>query len=176
MSRYVGSASRTADWQHFRFEVADGVATVTLDRPEKLNALTFESYADLRDLLHELPHRGDASVLVIRGAGKGFCGGGDVNEIIGELVTMDAHDLMGFTKMTGDVIKAMRECPLPIISGIQGIAAGAGRSSPSRPTSASSPALAGSRSCSRRSACPAVTWARPTCCRASSAPAAPPSC
>ena len=126
MSRYIGSASFTSDWQHFRFEVVDGVATVTLDRPEKLNALTFQSYADLRDLLHELPHRGDASVLVIRGEGKGFCGGGDVNEIIGELVKMDAHDLMGFTKMTGDVIKAMRECPLPIISGIQGIAAGAG--------------------------------------------------
>jgi enoyl-CoA hydratase/carnithine racemase len=126
MSRYVGSASRTEDWQHFRFEVADGVATVTLDRPEKLNALTFEAYADLRDLLHELPHRGDTHVLVIRGEGKGFCGGGDVNEIIGELIAMDAHDLMGFTKMTGDVIKAMRECPIPIVAGIQGIAAGAG--------------------------------------------------
>ena len=107
MSRYVGSASRTEDWQHFRFEVADGVATVTLDRPEKLNALTFESYADLRDLLHELPHRGDAHVLVIRGEGKGFCGGGDVNEIIGELITMEPRDLMRFTKMTGDVIRAM---------------------------------------------------------------------
>ncbi len=126
MSRYRASAPITDDWQHFRFEVADGVATVTLDRPEKLNPLTFESYADLRDLLHELPHREDAKVLVIRGEGKGFCGGGDVNEIIGELIKMDARDLMGFTKMTGDVIKAMRECAVPIITGIQGIAAGAG--------------------------------------------------
>ncbi|HJR38016.1 MAG TPA: enoyl-CoA hydratase family protein [Nocardioidaceae bacterium] len=126
MTRYRASAPLTQDWQHFRFEVSDGVATVTLNRPEKLNPLTFESYADLRDLLHELPHRGDTKVLVIRGEGKGFCGGGDVNEIIGELLKMDAHDLMGFTKMTGDVIRAMRECPVPIISAIQGIAAGAG--------------------------------------------------
>ena len=125
-SRYRASVPLTDDWQHFSFGVADGVATVTLDRPEKLNPLTFESYADLRDLLHELPHREDTRVLVIRGEGKGFCGGGDVNEIIGELIKMDARGLMGFTKMTGDVIKAMRECPVPIISGIQGIAAGAG--------------------------------------------------
>jgi enoyl-CoA hydratase/carnithine racemase len=125
-SRYRASVPLTDDWQHFSFGVSDGVATVTLNRPEKLNPLTFESYADLRDLLHELPHREDTRVLVIRGEGKGFCGGGDVNEIIGELVKMDVPGLMGFTKMTGDVIKAMRECPVPIISGIQGIAAGAG--------------------------------------------------
>jgi enoyl-CoA hydratase/carnithine racemase len=125
-SRYRGSVPITQDWRHFRFEVADGVATVTLNRPEKLNPLTFESYADLRDLLHELPHRGDTDVLVIRGEGKGFCAGGDVNEIIGELIKMDARDLIGFTRMTGDVIKAMRECPVPIVAGIQGIAAGAG--------------------------------------------------
>ena len=126
MTRYRGSVPITDDWQHFRFAVDDGVATVTLDRPEKMNPLTFESYADLRDLLHELPHRGDADVLVIRGEGKGFCGGGDVNEIIGELIKMDPRDLIGFTRMTGDVIKAMRECPIPIVAGIQGIAAGAG--------------------------------------------------
>jgi len=126
MRRYRGSVPLTDDWRHFRFEVEDGVATVTLDRPDKLNALTFDSYADLRDLLHELPHRGDTRVLVIRGEGKGFCGGGDVNEIIGELVEMDARDLMGFTRMTGDVIKAMRESPVPIVAGIHGIAAGAG--------------------------------------------------
>jgi enoyl-CoA hydratase/carnithine racemase len=126
VTRYRGSVPLTEDWQHFRFEVADGVATVTLNRPEKLNPLTFESYADLRDLLHELPHREDAKVLVIRGEGKGFCGGGDVNEIIGELIKMDPKDLIGFTRMTGEVIRAMRECPVPIVAGIQGIAAGAG--------------------------------------------------
>jgi enoyl-CoA hydratase/carnithine racemase len=126
VTRYRASAQITHDWQHFDFAVADGVATVTLNRPEKLNPLTFESYADLRDLLHELPHRDDVRVLVIRGQGQGFCGGGDVNEIIGELIAMDAKDLIGFTKMTGEVIRAMRECPVPIIAGIQGIAAGAG--------------------------------------------------
>jgi len=126
VSRYRASVPITDDWKHFDFAVADKVATVTLNRPEKLNPLTFESYADLRDLLAELPHRGDTRVLVIRGEGTGFCGGGDVNEIIGELIQMDAAGLMGFTKMTGDVIRAMRECPIPIIAGIQGIAAGAG--------------------------------------------------
>ncbi len=125
-SPFRASAAITENWEHFDFGVADGVATVTLNRPDKMNPLTFESYADLRDLLHELPLRGDTRVLVIRGQGKAFCAGGDVNEIIGELITMDARDLMAFTKMTGDIIRAMRECPIPIISGIQGIAAGAG--------------------------------------------------
>ena len=124
--RFHASPSLTSNWQHFRFEKADGVATVTLDRPEKLNPLTFESYADLRDLLGELPHHQDVRVLVIRGEGRGFCGGGDVNEIIGELIKMEPRDLMRFTKMTGDVIRAMRECPIPIITAIHGIAAGAG--------------------------------------------------
>jgi enoyl-CoA hydratase/carnithine racemase len=126
MSRFRASAPITQDWQHFDFAVADRVATVTLTRPEKLNPLTFESYADLRDLLAELPHRGDTDVLVIRGEGKAFCAGGDVNEIIGELITMEPRDLVRFTRMTGEVIQAMRECPVPIIVAIQGMAAGAG--------------------------------------------------
>jgi len=126
MSRFRASAQITQQWQNFEFSVAGGVATVTLNRPEKLNALTFEAYADLRDLLAELPYRGDTKVLVLRGTGRGFCGGGDVNEIIGELIKMEARDLMSFTKMTGDVIRAMREMPIPVIAGIQGIAAGAG--------------------------------------------------
>jgi enoyl-CoA hydratase/carnithine racemase len=126
MSRFRASAQITQKWENFDFSVADGVATVTLNRPEKLNALTFEAYADLRDLLAELPYRGDTKVLVLRGHGRGFCGGGDVNEIIGELIKMEARDLMSFTKMTGDVIRAMREMPIPVIAGIQGIAAGAG--------------------------------------------------
>ncbi|HEY7009398.1 MAG TPA: enoyl-CoA hydratase family protein [Jatrophihabitantaceae bacterium] len=124
--RFRASAPLTSTWKHFRFEKADGVATVTFNRPEKLNPLTFESYADLRDLLGELPHHQDVRVLVIRGEGKAFCAGGDVNEIIGELIKMEPRDLMRFTKMTGDAIRAMRECPIPIISAIQGIAAGAG--------------------------------------------------
>ena len=126
MSRFRASAPLTTNWGHFDFAVDGPVATVTLNRPEKLNPLTFESYSDLRDLLAELPHHDGVKVLVIRGEGRGFCGGGDVNEIIGELLKMQAADLMRFTKMTGDVIRAMRECPIPIIVKIQGIAAGAG--------------------------------------------------
>ncbi|QYN39323.1 enoyl-CoA hydratase family protein [Pseudonocardia sp. DSM 110487] len=126
MSRFRASAPLTTDWEHFDFAVDGPVATVTLNRPEKLNPLTFESYSDLRDLLTELPHHDGVTVLVIQGEGRGFCGGGDVNEIIGELLKMRAADLMRFTKMTGDVIRAMRECPIPIIVKIQGIAAGAG--------------------------------------------------
>jgi enoyl-CoA hydratase/carnithine racemase len=125
-NRFRASVPLTDDWQHFDFAVADGIATVTLNRPEKLNPLTFESYADLRDLVLQLPYRDDVRVLVIRGKGKGFCAGGDVNEIIGELIKMRPRELMGFTKMTGDLIRAMREVAVPIVSGIQGIAAGAG--------------------------------------------------
>src|SRR4051794_1803644 len=124
--RFHASPRLTTSWNNFRFGKDDGVATVTLDRPEKLNPLTFESYADLRDLLAELPHHQDVRALIIRGEGKGFCGGGDVEEIIGELIRMEPRDLMRFTKMTGDVIRAMRECPIPIISAVHGIAAGAG--------------------------------------------------
>ncbi len=125
-NRFRASVPLTEDWQHFDFAVAGGVATVTLNRPDKLNPLTFESYADLRDLVLQLPYRDDIRVLVIRGQGKAFCAGGDVNEIIGELIKMRPRELMGFTKMTGDLIRAMREVPVPIVSGIQGIAAGAG--------------------------------------------------
>src|ERR671917_138978 len=113
-------------WKHFRFEVADGVATRTFERPEKLNALTFEIYADLRDLLAELPERGDVRALVMTGAGRGFCSGGDVHEIIGELLKMESRELLDFTRMTGAVVQKMRECPLPIIAAINGVAAGAG--------------------------------------------------
>lgn len=126
MSPFRASAALTQDWGHFRFAVADGVATITLNRPEKLNALTFEAYADLRDLLAELPQRGDARVLVIAGEGRGFCSGGDVEEIIGELQKMAPAELLDFTRMTGAVVKALRELPLPVIASIQGIAAGAG--------------------------------------------------
>jgi enoyl-CoA hydratase/carnithine racemase len=126
MSPYRGSVPLTEEWRHFRLERADGVATVTLDRPDKLNALTFEAYADLRDLLAELPHRGDTRVLVLRGEGRAFCSGGDVNEIIGETLKMDARELLEFTRMTGEVIRAMRECPIPIIVALHGMAAGAG--------------------------------------------------
>jgi len=126
MSPFRASAPLTSQWQHFRFALADGVATVTLDRPDKLNALTFEAYADLRDLLAELPQRGDVRVLVVRGSGRAFCSGGDVNEIIGATLSMPPDQLLAFTRMTGEVIRGMRECPVPIIAAVHGMAAGAG--------------------------------------------------
>ena len=126
MSPFRASAPLTSQWQHFRFALADGVANVTLDRPDKLNALTFEAYADLRDLLAELPQRGDVRVLVVRGSGRAFCSGGDVNEIIGATLSMSPDQLLAFTRMTGEVIRGMRECPVPIIAAVHGMAAGAG--------------------------------------------------
>ena len=126
MSPFRGSVPLTEQWDHFRFECADQIATVTLDRPAKLNALTFDTYADLRDLLAELPHRGDVRVLVLRGSGRAFCSGGDVNEIIGATLSMPPDQLLAFTRMTGEVIQRMRECPVPIIAAVHGMAAGAG--------------------------------------------------
>jgi enoyl-CoA hydratase/carnithine racemase len=126
VSPFRGSVPPTQQWEHFRFECAGGIATVTLDRPGKLNALTFEAYADLRDLLAQLPHRGDVRVLVVRGEGRAFCSGGDVNEIIGATLRMGQDELLAFTRMTGEVIRGMRECPIPIIAAVHGMAAGAG--------------------------------------------------
>jgi enoyl-CoA hydratase/carnithine racemase len=126
MSPFRASPGFTKDWEHFDFAVADGVATVTFSRPEKLNALTFDVYADLRDILAELPHRGDVRVVVLAGQGRGFCSGGDVEEIIGELQKMAPAQLLEFTRMTGSVVKALRECPLPVIASVNGVAAGAG--------------------------------------------------
>ena len=126
MAPFRASAGFTDEWKHFAFGVNAGVATVTFQRPEKLNALTFDVYADLRDLLAELPHRDDVRVLVITGTGRGFCSGGDVEEIIGALQGMGPRELLDFTRMTGSVVQRMRECPVPIIAAVNGVAAGAG--------------------------------------------------
>ena len=126
MSPFRASASFTDRWESFGLELADGVATVTFDRPERLNALTFDVYADLRDLLGELEHRDDTRVLVLTGSGKGFCSGGDVNEIIGALQVADTRTLLEFTRMTGAVVERMRRLPLPIVAAVNGVAAGAG--------------------------------------------------
>src|SRR6202451_3670675 len=118
MSPFRASAPLTGHWDHFGFSVADAVATVRVGRPGKLNALTFEAYADLRDLLAELPQRADVRVLVVRGSGRAFCSGGDVNEIIGATLSMSPDQLLAFTRMTGEVIRGMRECPVPIIAAV----------------------------------------------------------
>jgi enoyl-CoA hydratase/carnithine racemase len=120
------SAGFTESWKHFSFDVAERVATVTFSRADVLNALTFDVYADLRDLLAELPHRDDVGAVLVTGEGRGFSSGGDVHEIIGQLQKAGPRDLLDFTRMTGAVVQRMRECPLPIIAAVNGIAAGAG--------------------------------------------------
>jgi enoyl-CoA hydratase/carnithine racemase len=112
--------------QHFLWQVEEGVATVTLNRPERKNPLTFESYAELRDLFGHLKYATDVHAVVVVGAGDNFCSGGDVHEIIGPLVKLQAPELLIFTRMTGDLVKAMRACPQPIVAAVDGVCAGAG--------------------------------------------------
>ncbi len=112
--------------RHFRWEVEDGVATITLDRPERKNPLTFGSYAELRDLFGGLTYASDVDAVVITGSGGNFCSGGDVHEIIGPLTRMAMPELLAFTRMTGDVVKAMRACPQPVVAAVDGTCAGAG--------------------------------------------------
>lgn len=111
---------------HFDYRVSGKVATITLNRPERKNPITFESYGELRDLFREMVYATDIKAVVFTGAGGNFCSGGDVHDIIGKLVKMDMPDLLLFTRMTGDLVKAMRSCPQPIISAIDGVCAGAG--------------------------------------------------
>ncbi len=112
--------------RHFGWRVDDRVGVVTLNRPERKNPLTFDSYAELRDLFQRLRHAPDVKALVLHGAGENFCSGGDVHEIIGPLIGLPAPELLMFTRMTGDVVKAMRHCPQPIVAAIDGVCAGAG--------------------------------------------------
>jgi len=111
---------------HFRWAFEDWVATVTLNRPERKNPLTFESYAELRDTFRALVYARDVKAVVIAGAGGNFSSGGDVHEIIGPLTRMGMPALLDFTRMTGDLVKAMRACPQPIVAAIDGICVGAG--------------------------------------------------
>jgi enoyl-CoA hydratase/carnithine racemase len=111
---------------HFLWRVEDGVATVTLNRPERKNPLTFESYAELRDLFLQLKYADDVKAVVVEGAGGNFCSGGDVHEIIGPLLKLKAPELLMFTRMTGDLVKTMRGCPQPIVAAVDGVCAGAG--------------------------------------------------
>jgi len=112
--------------RHFQYSAKDGVASITLSRPERKNPLTFESYAELRDLFRAMSDGEDIKVIVLNGAGENFCSGGDVHDIIGPLTELDTPGLLAFTRMTGDLVKAMRACPQPIIAAIDGICAGAG--------------------------------------------------
>lgn len=123
-----GNRAKLAGYQsrHFRYTVADAVATITLDRPQRKNPLTFDSYAELRDLFRAMAYADDVHAIVITGAGENFCSGGDVHEIIGPLTKLDMPGLLAFTRMTGDVVKAMRSAPQPIVAAIDGVCAGAG--------------------------------------------------
>jgi enoyl-CoA hydratase/carnithine racemase len=112
--------------QHFLWAFGNGVATITLNRPERKNPLTFESYDELRDTFRALRHAREVKVVVLRGAGGNFSSGGDVHEIIGPLTRMDEEGLLGFTRMTGDLVRQMRGCPQPIIAAVEGVCAGAG--------------------------------------------------
>jgi enoyl-CoA hydratase/carnithine racemase len=112
--------------RHFLWQVDDGVATLTLNRPERKNPLTFDSYAELRDLFRGLVYARDVHAVVLTGAGGNFCSGGDVHEIIAPLTAMAMPELLAFTRMTGDVVKAMRACPQPMVAAVDGVCAGAG--------------------------------------------------
>jgi enoyl-CoA hydratase/carnithine racemase len=112
--------------KHFLWRLEDKVGVITLNRPERKNPLTFESYAELRDLFANLRTEDGVKSIVIAGAGGNFCSGGDVHEIIGPLTKMTMPELLAFTRMTGDVVKAMRHCPQPVIAAIDGVCAGAG--------------------------------------------------
>jgi enoyl-CoA hydratase/carnithine racemase len=135
MKHYIGSsnpmhaqfsAMGNRQARHFSYAYSDGVATLTLNRPERKNPLTFDSYAELRDLFRALNTATDVKVVVLTGSGGNFCSGGDVHEIIGPLTKMTMPELLEFTRMTGDLIKCMRLCPQPVIAAIDGICAGAG--------------------------------------------------
>ena len=127
-SLVAGNHQYLAGYQakHFLWQVKDQVATITLNRPERKNPLTFDSYAELRDLFHNLKWAQDVKAVVIVGDGGNFCSGGDVHEIIGPLVALKAPELLMFTRMTGELVKMMRACPQPIIAAVDGICAGAG--------------------------------------------------
>ena len=135
MTHYIGPANpmhgqfkATASYQasHFAWQYGNGVGTITLNRPERKNPLTFDSYHELRTLFHSLRSSTDVKAVVVTGAGGNFCSGGDVHEIIGPLTRMTMPELLAYTRMTGDLITAMRDGPQPVIGAIDGICAGAG--------------------------------------------------
>ena len=123
-SQFDAKASYAA--KHFSFACEDGIASITLNRPDKKNPLTFDSYGELRDLFRALVYATDVKAVVFTGSGGNFCSGGDVHEIIGPLTRMSMPEMLEFTRMTGDLVKAIKACPQPVIAAIDGICAGAG--------------------------------------------------
>ena len=120
------STKQSYEPEHFLLSVQDGIATITLNRPERKNPLTFESYAELRDYFRGLVYEDDIKAVVLTGAGGNFSSGGDVHDIIAPLTKMDMKGLLAFTRMTGDLVKAMRACPQPVIAAVDGVSVGAG--------------------------------------------------
>ena len=118
--------SQAFNAEHFIWSITDGVGTITLNRPERKNPLTFDSYAELIELFTSLTDTKDVGAIIFTGAGGNFCSGGDVHEIIGPLLEMDAEGLLGFTQMTGNLVKAMRRAPQPIVAAVDGVCVGAG--------------------------------------------------
>jgi enoyl-CoA hydratase/carnithine racemase len=123
---FTGSLLSGYQARHFQYQAKAGVATIILARPERKNPLTFDSYAELRDLFRAMADAADIKAVVLSGAGENFCSGGDVHEIIGPLTRLDMPRLLKFTRMTGDLVKAMRVCPQPVLAAIDGVCAGAG--------------------------------------------------
>ena len=126
MTMMAGARMADLKPQHFNWRMDDSVAVIQLDRPERKNPLTFESYAELRDMFRDLEYADDVDAVVFASNGGNFCSGGDVHDIIGPLVKMDMKQLLAFTRMTGDLVKAMLGCGKPIIAAVDGICVGAG--------------------------------------------------
>jgi enoyl-CoA hydratase/carnithine racemase len=149
--------------RHFKSQAKDRIALITLNRPYRKNPLTFDSYAELRELFRSMSEADDINVIILTGAGENFCSGDDVHEIIGPLTKLDMPGLLAFTRMTGNAVKAMRACPQPIIAAIDGVCVGAGVAAPTcdlaRP--AARPPF-----CLPASAWPDAIWEHVPCCRA----------
>ena len=150
--------------EHFLLSIENGIATVSLDRPERKNPLTFDSYAELRDWFRDLHYNDDVKAVIFAPNGGNFSSGGDVHDIIGPLTKMNMKELLAFTRMTGDLVKAMLNCGKPIISAVTGSAPGRGRSSPWPRTCGSQRRKPRWRFCSIASGWRAATWAPAPCC------------
>lgn len=148
----------------FRFELEDGVATLTLDRPDRINALTFSSYQAMRDAFRAIHEAREVRCVVLRGDGpRGFCSGGDVRDIIGELFARDMRGLLEFTRLTGALVQTIHHCRVPVVAALHGVVCGAGAVIALASDVRLAAPMRASRSCSRRSGSAGPTWAPPGC-------------